>query len=141
MTRVFTRFFTRVFTSVLLSFFSLVLLSEGASAHHVYGIEVSPTFEVIHALAEPLLFALGGACLAAFLSQRASVKLGARLGRRLWAVLVFGCTALVFATALALASVIEEGAGLFLLWDLMAGVLFFQLAKYYKLGLKLRSRL
>ena len=132
-----TRFFTRFFTSVLLSFFSLVLLSEGASAHHVYGIEVSPAFEVIHALVEPLLFAVGGACLAAFLSQRASVK----LYRRLWAVLVFGCTALVFATFLAIASVIEEGAGLFLLWDLMAGVLFFQLAKRLKLGLKLRSHL
>ena len=104
-------------TKILLSFFSLVLLSRGAAAHHVYGIEVSPAFELFHGLAEPFLFALSAASLAVFLSQRT-------VGR-FWATLVFSSVAL----ALALASVLEEGAGLFLLWDALAGALFFALVK------------
>ncbi len=107
---------------IFLSFFSLVLLtlvllSEGAAAHHVYGIEVSPAFELFHGLAEPLLFALSGASLAAFLARRTPV--------RLWATLALGGAAI----ALALASVIEEGAGAFLLWNAVAGALFYALTK------------
>ena len=111
-------------TRFFLSFFSLALFSKGASAHHVYGIEVSPFFEVVHSFAEPSLFALSGACLAAFLLQR--------VPSRLWATLAISCAAIALATA----SVIEEGAGLFLLWDALAGTMFFALARSGQWGLR-----
>ena len=106
-----------LFSCFSLALLVLVLLCEGADAHHVYGIEVSPAFELFHGLAEPLLFALSGASLAAFLARRTPV--------RLWATLALGGAAI----ALALASVIEEGAGAFLLWNAVAGALFYALAK------------
>ena len=121
-------------TTIVLFLVSLVLLSQAASAHHVYGIEVSPAFELFHSLAEPSVFALSGACLAVFLAQRAKGSPKSRFGGgfrgsfgagSFWTTFVFGGTALAFA----LASVLEEGAGLFLLWDALAGVSFFALVK------------
>ena len=125
-------------TTIVLFLVSLVLLSQAASAHHVYGIEVSPAFELFHSLAEPSVFALSGACLAVFLTRRAkgspkSIPKGSPKSRfggsfgagSFWTTFVFGGTALAFA----LASVLEEGAGLFLLWDALAGVAFFALVK------------
>ena len=106
-----------VFFFTNLVFMVLALLPGRASAHHVYGIEVSPAFEIVHGLAEPLLCALGGGFLAVFLLRRTKGSLAAAL--------VFGGAAL----ALTLASVLEEGAGTFLLWDALAATLFYALAK------------
>ncbi len=125
---------TKILFSFLLCFFSLVLLSTDASAHHVYGIEVSPTLELVHGLAEPFLFALSGACLAAFLSRRAPLKL-------LLALLVFSFVFGFVGLALAIASVIEEGVGLFLLWDALAGAGFFALVGRRRVGVKRNAKI
>ena len=117
----------------LLCFFGLVLLSSDAAAHHVYGIEVSPAFELVHGLVEPVLFALSGACLAAFLSRRAPA--------RLLVALVFSFVFGFVGLGLALASVIEEGVGLFLLSDALAGGVFFALVRRGRMGVRRNAKL
>lgn len=110
-----------------------------AAAHHVFGMEVSPVFEVFHTLAEPLLFAASGASLAWLLyllqiqNFRANKSISTNhKGRRFISIAKFSLL-ITSACAMFLASAaIYEGVGfLFLIVDASAfTTLFVLLARY-----------
>ena len=134
---------------IFFAVFASFLLAPIASAHHVLGFELSPTFELLHSFIEPFFFASSGASLAWFLRYSAKkndtdksnanknnigkLKRSNRFTSTPFRVL---CFSTLFALLLAMTSLLESlatgnqagGVGmLFLLYDTIAFAVIFAL--------------
>ena len=117
-----------VLSAVFFAIFASFLLAPIAEAHHVFGIEVSPAFELLHSFAELFFFACSGASLAWFLRNNSTNReQGNRFTSAPFATF-FAST--FFGALLAIASLLEGGGALFLLYDafVFAFTLMFTLA-------------